>query len=116
MEELITFRARLVDKTTSDPLSKDGTFVKLYDRDLFEDDFLGQAHVNDSGIVEITFNSKDYRSIDSPNETNPDLYFTVFRFGKLVFKSKVISDLNLDNIHHLEPGKGKIVDLGVFAL
>ena len=116
MEELITIRARLVDRETASPISSDGTFVKLYDKDLLEDDFLGQGQPDQSGNAEITFQSSDFKSMDSPGETRPDLYFVVFKYGKQIFKSKVIADLNLDTIHLLEPGKGKIIDLGVFAI
>ena len=116
MEELITIKARLVEKETASPIAADGTFVKLFDKDLFEDDFLGQAAIDSSGSVEITFKSSDFSSIDSPGEENPDLYFTVYKYGKLIFKSKVIKDLDLTRIHQMEPGKGKIIDLGVFAI
>jgi hypothetical protein len=116
MEELITVRAKLVGKETASPVSADGTFVKVFDKDVFEDDFLGQAHIDENGQADITFPASAFKSLDSPAEKNPDLYFTVHKYGKLLYKSKVITDLDLDKVHLMEPGKGKIIDLGVFAI
>lgn len=116
MEELITIRAKLVGKETALPIAADGTFIKLFDKDLLEDDFLGQSTVDSEGKVEITFQTSDFTSLDSPGEEKPDLYFTVYKYGKLIYKSKVVTDLDLNKIYTLEPGKGKVLDLGIFAI
>ena len=115
MEFIITVNVKLLEKQSGQPLSS-GIIVKLYDKDIFEDDFLGQSNVDSNGNASVTFKLEDIASSDSPGEKLPDLYFTVFKSGQLLFKSIVLEDLNIDRLASLEAAKGRTIDLGTFVI
>jgi hypothetical protein len=105
MGMMIKVIACFIDKKTGKPLSGNDLVVKLYDKDIFDDDFLGEAKLNDKGKVEIFADLDDASSIDTPLEGYPDLYFVLQNQTGVIFESKVfhnvdfLSDTNVSQQH-----------------
>jgi hypothetical protein len=90
--------------------------VKLFDKDIIDDDFLGQSRIQEDGSVSISFVPSDFSSLDSPGEKYPDLYFTVYKYGKLVYKSTVLKNVDFNRYAISDPLKGLTFDLGTFVI
>jgi hypothetical protein len=116
MKEKIQVVAKLIDKNSGHPISGDGTVVKLYDRDIITDDFLGECKVSEDGAIKISFLPSDFSSQQTFGEKFPDLYFTVFKYGALLYKSKVMHNFNLDDPSHVNTEEGKLVDFGTIQI
>ena len=86
LEPIIHVRLRLLQKGTGDPLFGPHIVVRLYDEDPLSDDHLGSATPNEDGEVQIDFDEGDIKSMDSPGEQMPDLYFVVLGNGKEVYQ------------------------------
>ncbi len=108
--------ARFIHKGNDKPIHGKEYEVKLFDKDFFDDDFIGQAHPGQNGVVHISFNpSKLYRNepiIDRALE----FYFVLYKNGKEVFKSQVMKEADLEFFEKFKMGKGEIIDLGTFLV
>ncbi|MCO6496783.1 MAG: hypothetical protein J5I50_03875 [Chitinophagaceae bacterium] len=98
------------DRYVSGPKFK----VRLYDKDLFNDDYLGESGVKD-GIAKFTVTKKDFGDLANLEE-KPDFYFVVYHYDKEVFKSKVMIGLDIEESADFKSAEGKIVDLGTFLI
>jgi Mlc titration factor MtfA (ptsG expression regulator)/Zn-finger nucleic acid-binding protein len=111
--------ARFIRKEDGKPLSGSGGrySVKLFDKDLFWDDALGEPRLDAEGRVQCTFDLYDVASVDSPLETKPDLYLVVYEGNREVFRTPVF--WNLDFLKR-DPATGKMTyvthDLGTFVV
>ncbi len=47
----IEVRVLLIAKGTDEPLTGDGYLVRLYDKDIFNDDFLGESSLDEDGLA-----------------------------------------------------------------
>lgn len=93
----LLIKVRLIAKGTDSLLQGDEYHVRLYDKDLFNDDYLGQSNLNEEGIAEFSISQKDFSSPFNM-ETKPDFYFVVYKKDEEIFRSKVMSNLDLSNI------------------
>ena len=80
-----------------------------------EDDYLGKSALDETGTATVTFKHGDYMDFLNP-ETSPDLYFALYNGEALVFQSKVMRDVNLDDLENFKMGAGEVVDLGTFLV
>ena len=71
----MSFRVRglVVEAETGRALA--GMLVRLYDKDVVLDDFLGEARSDGSGHFELSFSEAQFRDVF---ETRPDLYLHVY--------------------------------------
>ena len=99
--------ARFVDHE-GEPLRGEAWSVTLDDRDPLCDDHLGETAPDNEGRVAFLIAVADVKSIDSPGERNPDLYFTVFRGGEAVYRSPVLEDVDFEK---LDPVSGEPADI-----
>jgi hypothetical protein len=83
---------------TGKPLTGRGYQVKLRDKDPLFDDKLGVSSLDAQGQAEFLVFAADIRSIDSPRERTPDLYFVVTKDGHEVFRSEVFPDVDFDEV------------------
>jgi hypothetical protein len=113
---IIHTKLKLTEKGTGSALSGADIIVKLYDKDLLEDDFLGEASPDAEGKVSINFDLDKIKSADSPLETKPDLYFSVFKSNKLYYKSEVLDDIDTLNEGDFNFQEGKVIDLGAYLI
>jgi len=111
----IEVKIRLISKGNDEPLRGDEYLVRLYDKDIFNDDFLGEATPDDEGIAKFIFSQNDFsRPVNLDDK--PDFYFVVYKNKKMIFKSKVMSNLDLSNIEEFVMKEGEVIDLGTFLI
>ena len=63
----------VLEDETERPLA--GMLVRLYDKDVVLDDFLGETQTNAAGRFELAFTEAQFRDVF---ETRPDLYLRVY--------------------------------------
>ena len=78
--------------------------VAIRDEDPLADDELGSAVLDERGAAQILISASDVLSLDSPGERDPDLYFVLFHFGREVFRSQVMPDVDFES---LDPVSGE---------
>ena len=106
--------ARFIGKGHDSALSTDHT-VRLYDKDVFEDDYLGQSRLDENGVAKISFPHSAFG--DPLNmDIKPDFYFVVYKNGQAIFTTKVMQDLDIESIQKFKMGEGEVIDLGTFLV
>ena len=111
----IEVKASFISKGSDAPLTGSDYEFRLYEKDLMEDDYLGKSALDENGVAKVAFKHGDYMDFLNP-ETSPDLYFALYKGEALVFQSKVIHDVNLDDLEKFKMGEGEVVDLGTFLV
>lgn len=108
--------ARFIEKGEDKPLSGDEYSVRLYDRDIADDDFLGESRLDAGGHIRIAFAHDSFVNDDAFRETRPDFYFIILKNGTPVYTTKVLEELSLEDIQQFRMGEGEMVDLGSFLV
>lgn len=117
MGQLVKLVFRLITASDGTPVTGNDVRVQIFDRDLLHDDLLGECGVDANGAGEVVFNLGLVSSVDSPGETDPDVYLVVTRNGTPVFKSHVIADIDFLSRHPVTGMAGSLTkDLGVFVV
>ena len=111
----IEVKATFISKGTDSPLTGPGYEFRLFEKDLMEDDYLGKSGLDENGVARVSFKHGDYKDFLNP-ETNPDLYFAIYKDESLIFESQVMRDLDLEAIEKFKMGEGEVVDLGTFLV
>ncbi len=112
----LTVKARFIKKGSDTPLHGKQYTVRLYDRDIFEDDYLGHAPLNENGEAHISFYPHQISSGDSPLETLPDLYLLLFDGDTVHFQTKVWDNVDFDKMGKLDFNEGEVIDFGTFLV
>ncbi len=116
MEMIVHLHLRLVDKNTGRAPDPTGLSVALFDRDVIKDDFLGQSTPDASGNATFAFSRSDFRSLDSPLEQYPDLYFKVFRDEVCIYQSLVFEQSRPFDSDQFDMQGGLHYSLGTFLI
>jgi hypothetical protein len=111
----IEVKVRLIAKGNDEPVTGNEVSVRLYDKDVFNDDFLGETTPDQEGIARFLFSEGDF-SRPANLDDKPDFYFVVYKNKEQIFKSKVMSNLDLSNIEEFTMKEGEIIDLGTFLI
>ncbi len=111
----IEVKASFIRKGSDAPLTGSDYEFRLYEKDLMEDDYLGKSALDENGAGRVTFKSGDFRDFLNP-ESNPDLYFALYKGDALIYQSEVMRDLALDDLEKFKMGEGEIIDLGTFLV
>lgn len=111
----LVVKVRLLAKQDDAEISGADYFVRLYDKDIFNDDFLGQSTPDEEGIASFTFTKKDFAKPFNFDD-RPDFYFVVYKNDKEIFRSKVMSNLDLSNIQEFVMKEGEVIDLGTYLI
>ena len=111
----IEVKVRLIGKRDDEPLTGNKFSVRLYDKDIFNDDFLGESGLDEEGVAKFLLSQGDFSSSVNPDK-KPDFYFLVYKDKKEIFKSKVMSNLDLSDIEEFIMKEGEVVDLGTFLI
>ena len=106
--------ARFIGKGNDQPLTGNAYLVRLYDKDIFEDDFLGESTLDNSGVAKISFSHSSFSNWNT--DTNPDFYFVVVKHTDIIFKSKVLEDLDVESVEKFKMGEGEVIDLGTYLI
>jgi hypothetical protein len=112
----IEVTARLITRGSDRPLSGKQYTVRLFDKDFFDDDYLGTAHPDSDGRISIRFNPSRYDRHDPIREKSLDFYFLVYKGDREIFKSKVMEHVDIEAIEEFRMGKGEVIDLGSFLV
>jgi hypothetical protein len=115
-EPNIIVTARFIEKGEDKPLTGDEYTVRLYDRDTVDDDFLGESKLDAHGRISISFAHELFVNDDVFIENKPDFYFVIVRKNHVVFQTKVLEELSLEDIQQFKMGQGEVVDLGTFLV
>jgi hypothetical protein len=111
----IEVKASFISKGKDAPLTGADYEFRLFEKDLMEDDYLGKSGLDEHGVARVTFKHGAFMDFLNP-ETNPDLYFALYKGEALVFQSKVMRDLDLESLEKFKMGAGEVVDLGTFLV
>ena len=107
--------ARFIGKGHEQPVTGGAYRIRLYDKDVFNDDFLGEASPDENGIVRISFSHNAFSGVMHIDD-KPDFYFVVYKHKQEIFKTKVMEDVDLERIEKFRMGEGEVVDLGTFLI
>jgi hypothetical protein len=80
------------------PLTGTGWRVDVMDRDALRDNCLGSAEPDENGEACILLAVADIKSLDSPGERTPDLYFTLYRDDREVLRTGVVKDVDFESL------------------
>jgi hypothetical protein len=108
--------ARFIEKGEDKALSGNEYTVRLYDRDIADDDFLGESYLDAGGHIRIAFAHDAFVNEDAFKEAKPDFYFVIMKKGQPVYTTKVLEDLSLEDLEQFKMGEGEVVDLGSFLV
>lgn len=111
----IEVKVRLIAKGNNDPVYGQEYFVRLYDKDFFNDDFLGESIPDEEGVAKFLFSQGDFKK-PSGLDDKPDFYFAVYKNKKEIYKSKVMSNLDLSDVEEFIMREGEVIDLGTFLI
>ena len=111
----IEVKVRLISKGNDEPLAGKPYSVRLYDKDIFNDDFLGESIPDEEGVAKFLFSQGDF-SQPMNTDDKPDFYFVVYENKTEIFKSKVMSNLDLSNLEEFIMKEGEVIDLGTFLI
>ena len=108
--------ARFIEKGDDAPLHGDDYTVRLYDRDIADDDFLGESRLDAEGHIRIAFAHDAFVNDAAFKEARPDFYFMIMKSGKPVYTTKVLEELSIEDLQQFRMGEGDVVDLGSFLV
>ena len=111
----IEVRVLLIAKGTDAPVTGNEYTVRLFDKDIFDDDFLGESKLNKKGQAKFIITEKHFAGFANLDE-KPDFYFVVYRNKKQIFKSRVMKNLDLRDVEEFKMKEGEVVDLGTFLI
>lgn len=111
----IEVRVLLIAKGNDEPVTGDEYNVRLFDKDIFNDDFLGESSLDWDGRAKFIITEKDFAGFAKLDE-KPDFYFVVYKNKKPIFKSRVMKNLDLTNFEEFRMREGEVVDLGTFLI
>ncbi|MCW3089829.1 MAG: hypothetical protein JWP81_898 [Ferruginibacter sp.] len=111
----IEVKVTFIAKGNDAPLSGDQYVVRLYDKDVFGDDYLGESKLNEAGEGCIIFGHKAFGNALSL-EKLPDFYFVLYDNKVPVFESKVMEDVDPNYLENYQPGEGEVIDLGTYLI
>ena len=108
--------ARFIEKGEDQPLSGAEYIVRLYDRDITNDDYLGMSRLDDDGRVRIEFSHDVFVNDTVFKEAKPDFFFVIMKDNRPVFTTKVLEEISLEDVEQFRMGEGEVVDLGTFLV
>jgi hypothetical protein len=107
--------ARFIAKGTDAPLTGADYKMRLFDKDIFDDDYIGESGLDENGIAKIKFTHKAFSDLGNL-ETMPDFYFVVVKNNVQVFESKVMKEIDVAALEQFKMGEGEVIDLGTFLV
>jgi hypothetical protein len=110
-EITVRFIARGIDAAVTGEAYK----VRLFDKDIFDSDFIGESSLDDKGYSKISFHHEAFGDLANL-EAFPDLYFVVYKNDMPIFQSKVIKDVDLVALEQYKKGEGEVIDLGTYLI
>lgn len=110
----IEVTAKFIGKGHDSSLT-DAYTVRLYDKDVFNDDFVGETRLDENGVAKIAFTHNAFAQSFNIDD-KPDFYFVVYKHKQEIFKTKVLENLNIETLETFKMGEGQVIDLGTFLI
>ncbi len=110
LEVMVRFIGKGHDSALTDAYT-----VRLYDKDIFNDDFLGETRLDENGVAKISFTQKAFSGTFNLDD-KPDFYFVVYKHKQEIFKTKVLENLDIETVETFKMGEGEVIDLGTFLI
>ncbi len=107
--------ARFIAKGTDTAVTGKEYLVRLFDKDIFDRDFIGQSGLDEKGYSKISFHHEAFGDLANL-ESFPDLYFVMYKNDLPIFQSQVIEDVDLLAIEQYKKGEGEVIDLGTYLI
>lgn len=107
--------ARFIARGTDTAVTGNEYLLRLFDKDIFDDDFIGESLLDEKGCAKISFRHKAFGDLANL-EAFPDFYFVVYKSNVPVFESKLMKDINLASVEQYKKGEGEVLDLGTFLI
>lgn len=107
--------ASFIVSGTDGPLTGSEYLVRLYDKDVMNDDFLGESTPDEHGVAKFNISSKSFAG-KLGLDNNPDFYLVVLKNNGEIFRTVVMNDLDLAALETFKLGEGEVVDLGTFLV
>lgn len=107
--------ARFIAKGSDLPLTGEAYKVKLFDKDTFKDDHLGESSLDGNGMAKISFTHQSF-SEKGNTDPMPDFYFVLYKNGAEVFHSQVMNNIDVDALEQFKMGEGEVIDLGTYLV
>jgi hypothetical protein len=111
----IEVKVRLIGRGNDEPVTGNDFKVRLYDQDIFNDDYLGESVPDEEGVAKFLFSQGDFKKPVNLDQ-KPDFYFVVYQNKQIIFKSKVMSNLDLSDFEDFVMKEGDVIDLGTFLI
>jgi hypothetical protein len=111
----IEVKASFIAKGSDAPVTGADYEFRLFEKDLMEDDYLGKSGLDETGTAKVSFKHGVFMDFLNP-ETNPDLYFALYKGEALIFQSKVMHDVDVESLEKFKMGEGEVIDLGTFLV
>ncbi len=111
----IEVRVVLIAKGSDEPVTGKEYSVRLFDRDVFDDNYLGESSLDETGCAKFIITEKHFAGF-AMLEEKPDFYFVVYKNKDQIFKSRVMQNFDLRNAEEFKIAEGEIIDLGTFLI
>jgi len=111
----IEVRVLLIGKGNDEPLTGKQYAVRLFDKEIFDNDFLGESALDQNGRAVFIISQEHFKLFARLVE-KPSFYFAVYKANQLIFKSMVMKNLDLRDIEEFKMKEGEVVDLGTFLI
>ncbi|HXR85256.1 MAG TPA: hypothetical protein VN722_13165 [Hanamia sp.] len=111
----VEVKVRLISRGNDEPVTGNDFKVRLYDQDIFNDDYLGESIPDEEGVAKFLFSARDFKKPVNLDQ-KPDFYFVVYQNKNIIFKSKVMSNLDLSDFEDFIMKEGDVIDLGTFLI
>jgi hypothetical protein len=111
----IEVRVMLIAKGNDEPVHGDEYSIRLFDKDVFNDDFLGESALDADGRAVFNITQAHFAGFAKLDD-KPDFYFVVYKNKKEIFKSRVMKNLDLTDFEEFKMKEGEVVDLGTFLI
>ncbi|MBM4108265.1 MAG: hypothetical protein FJ255_05560 [Phycisphaerae bacterium] len=116
MAGLYRFVVRFVDKASGKPVTGPAYRVRFFDKDIIHDNRLGESPLDGQGSAGVIVSSAAFKGLDSPGETEPDLYCVLMKDGQQVFKTPVRMNVKVEATDPVTGRDARTIDLGVFKV
>lgn len=116
MAGLYRFVVRFVDKASGRPVTGAAYRCRFFDKDIIHDNRLGESPLDEQGSAGVIVSSAAFKGLDSPGETEPDLYCVLLKDDKPVFKTPVKMNIKVESLNPVTGRDARTIDLGVFKV
>lgn len=114
-EPQIEVMIRIIAKGNDLPLTGDAYKVRLFDKDVFDDDYIGESGLDSNGVAKIKFTHSAFGDLANFDD-RPDFYFVVVKDGQQIFQSVVMEDIDLVAVEQYQKGEGEVINIGTFLV